>query len=318
MLSHPSTMSDQRPDRPVEDLEEEMPKGAEPGAIPALESARFGPGDWLDEDDPVIVPELGDRLRAYPVRVLDWHEIVHDEIAGRPVIVTYCPLCGTGPVYDRRLDDQVLSFIVSGRLYRNDLVMMDQETGSLWPQILGQALHGPLTGRSLDRLPSLATTWGRLRAEHPDAVAMEPPGAYPRSRYQASSHEGYEAKEEALFPRTVTDDRLHPKRWVVGLATENDAVAVPLDVLRERSPILVDVGDRQAVVGHRTGSPVAWWAGDRELVLVDGEVRDEAGQRFDPSTGQGASGDRLERAQVLPGYWLAWVEFHPDTRLLRP
>lgn len=270
---------------PVEDLDAVMPRGAEQDAIPAIDAPTVSDGAGLDPGDRVLGLTIDGQAIAYPIRILDYHEIVNHRIGDVPVAVTFCPLCGSGVAFDRRVEDDTLTFAVSGRLYRNDLVMVDRETGSLWPQILGQALHGPLEGSRLDRLDLASTTWRDWRRAHPDTRALEPPGIYPRSTYASRAQPGYEDTEEALFERTVTDDRLHPKRWVVGVARDEDAVAVPRDTLEAGARVTVPL----------SGTEV-------ELAIEAGLVQADA-----------ADGRAV---RTLECYWFAWVEFHPDTRLV--
>lgn len=269
----------------IEDLDEQMPRGAAKDAIRAIDAPAFGDGAWLHGDDPVIGVVLGDVARAYPVRVLDYHEIVNDELDARPIAVTFCPLCGSGVSYDRRVEDRVLTFGVSGRLFRNDLVMFDRETGSLWPQILGQALHGPLEGNELDRIESVHTTWSAWRSAHPSTQVLERPGIYTPSTYETRSHEGYEDQPEALFERTIEDDRLPPKRWVLGIARGDDAMAVPWDVLEGT---------------------------DRVRIELDGTVTGVALDQGRPKVQAEDAGP----VETLRCYWFAWVAFHTGTRVL--
>lgn len=271
--------------QPVEDLDAAMPRGAEEDAIPAIDDPTVSDGAHLDAGDRVLGLTVDGQAVAYPIRILDYHEIVNHRIGEVPVAVTFCPLCGAGVAFDRRVDDQTLTFAVSGRLYRNDLVMVDRETGSLWPQILGEALHGPLEGTRLDRLDLASTTWRAWRRAHPETQALEPPEIHPRATYASRSHPGYEETEEALFERTVTDDRLHPKRRVIGLARDGDAVALPLETLE---------------AGARPTVPLA--GTEVELTLEDGLVE------IDPADGR--------PVRQLQCFWFAWVEFHPDTRLV--
>ena len=121
-------------------------------------------GDCLEEDDLVVAYVSGSgEAFAYPIRMLNFHEMVNDVIDGVPVLVTYCPLCASGIVYSRELDGRVLVFGNTSALYRSDLVMYDHETGSYWFQVMGEAIVGPLTGKLLEPLPSVTTTWGQWR-----------------------------------------------------------------------------------------------------------------------------------------------------------
>jgi len=133
-------------------------------------------GQWLTDDDVVVgFVDQADQAWAYPVRILNGHEIVNDELSGQPILISYCPLCGSGVVFDRRLDDRLLSFSNTSALHQNDLVMVDRETGSYWWQLAGRALVGALNGQSLTALPAETTSWQSWRDRHPETLVMERP-----------------------------------------------------------------------------------------------------------------------------------------------
>ncbi len=133
--------------------------------------------DWLTPDDVVVgyVDDDGDAW-AYPTRILDRHEIVNDELAGRPLVVTWCPLCGSGVVFDRRLGDRTVSFSNTSALFENDMVMVDRETGSYWWQVAGLAILGTMVDRELELMASETTTFGRWLDRHPDSAVLARPG----------------------------------------------------------------------------------------------------------------------------------------------
>jgi hypothetical protein len=148
-------------------------------AIPSVDDPEFGPEYFGDADEEVVVVESdGDdgRARAYPVRILDYHEIVNDEFDGDPIAVTWCPLCGSAVVYDRTVAGRTLTLGVSGKLADDDLVMYDRETDSEWKQSLGEAIDGELEGESLRVRPAAVTTYERFREHHPDGVVLQRPG----------------------------------------------------------------------------------------------------------------------------------------------
>jgi hypothetical protein len=122
----------------------------------------------------VLGVEHDDRARAHPLRVLNHHEVVNDEFAG-PLAVTYCVLCGSGVVFERRVTGEPTTFGVSGRLWRSDLVMYDGLTDSLWSQLAATAIRGPRTGDRLTLVPSSLTTWGKWRSAHPETRVLLPP-----------------------------------------------------------------------------------------------------------------------------------------------
>ena len=137
--------------------------------IPAIDKPDFtsaGLATFLRDDDTVLGMVRGGVARAYPVRILNWHEVVNDRFDQDAVVVTYCPLCGTGVAFDARIDGRVLSFGVSGLLYNSDVLLYDRQTQSLWSQLLAQAISGPMKGRRLAMLPLTHTTWVDWRKSH--------------------------------------------------------------------------------------------------------------------------------------------------------
>lgn len=303
----------------VEDLDREAPfacGGRE--CIPAIDEPRFDDGAWLAEDDAVIGVAAGGVARAYAIRILDWHEIVNDEIDGRAIAVTYCPLCATGIVFDRNVDGQLLSFGVSGRLYRNDLVMQDRGTDTLWSQILGEAIWGQLHGSVLDIVPATTTTWGKWKAAHPSTQALARPDTFPESRYEVYPYGDYATSEHTLQKRDHTSGELHPKERVVGAWNGSDAVAIPFDLLAREGVAMLKLGAREVVAVMAAGGPHVYDADGRAWRLVHEALVDGNGTRHDPATGRALDGGNASLARVdsMVAFWFAWYDFHPGTRLV--
>ncbi|NKQ37362.1 MAG: DUF3179 domain-containing protein, partial [Chloroflexi bacterium] len=123
---------------------------------------------WLTDREPVLVLQLGDEARAYPIPILIWHEIVNDEVAGQPVVVTYCPLCNSGLAFARALDGQTLEFGVTGILRNADLIMFDRQTESWWQQFTGEAVVGEMTGTKLTPLPVSLVSFADFKTQFPN------------------------------------------------------------------------------------------------------------------------------------------------------
>ncbi|MFQ6548858.1 DUF3179 domain-containing protein [Aestuariibius sp. 2305UL40-4] len=148
--------------------------------IPALDDPtmiQVSDDRWLDDREPVITVEIDGAIpHAYPLRYLTWHEIVNDTVAGVPVAITFCPLCNSGIVFDRRTASGPLSFGVSGKLRNSDMIMYDRETESWWQQAMGEAIVGQLTGTTLRQIPTWMESWGQFHGRNPDGLVMEEPG----------------------------------------------------------------------------------------------------------------------------------------------
>ena len=319
----------------VEVNDRTFPTGAcERVCIPAVVEPRFAPTPYLGEDAAVIGVEHRGDARAYPVEVLVWHEIVNDVVGGTPLAVTYCPLCGSSLVFEREVDGRVLTFQTSGRLHRNDLVMLDDETRSLWPQILGEAVSGPLHGTRLQALGSVLTTWGQWRTLHPQTMLLARPlcsdwpyavsGCSPTSpaearRYGADPYAGYAESRRIGISDVHLDDveGLHPKALVVGVV--RDGVPKAWEVARAAHEVVINdqVGRTPVVVAALDGSVRVFQRGaeQRFTTLNATHMQDPHGTAWHLGTGRAADGRALEELPATTSFWFAWLDFHPGTHL---
>ncbi len=256
-----------------------IPALDEPKVVPASESA------WKDEEI-VLGLVVGGEARAYPVAILDWHELVNDTLGGRPILVSYCPLCGTGLVFDRRIDGKTRHFGVSGLLYRSDLLMYDRETESLWSQIAARAVTGPMMGRRLDMLRSSFQRWGEWRSEHPETTVLSKRTGHRRD-YARSPYGGYARSRDLMFPAPY-DRRYHPKMPTLGLRIPGEgARAYPASEVAK-------AGGR--VEDRFLGRKVEIRYDDRRRVF---EV------------------DAPSDVEVVEGFYFAWSTFHPDSTIFQ-
>ena len=181
----------------ITDWSEIISGGPPKDGIPALDAPGFKAAraeTRIAPREPVITVAIeGAKPRAYPIRYLTWHEIVNDSVNGQPIAVTFCPLCNSALVFDRRVAGQVLRFGVSGKLRHSDMVMYDRETQSWWQQAEGRAIVGALTGTELKHLPSWLESWADFTARYPDGLVMEEPsynrdyGRNPYRNYDSSA-----------------------------------------------------------------------------------------------------------------------------------
>lgn len=184
---------------------------------------------WLEPEDLIVgyVDPAGGAW-AYSVRVLNSREIVNDELSGLPVVITYCPLCGSGVVFERELGDATLSFSNTSALFENDMVMVDRETGTYWWQVAGEGLVGPLGGEMLVLLPSQTTTFASWLEQHPDTQVMARPDGRDYSRDSFANYGDVLDGGRTPFPVTdgvLDDDRLAPSARVVVATINGESLA---------------------------------------------------------------------------------------------
>jgi len=200
--------------------------------IPPIDSPRFesveSADTWIEDVEPVIILEVNDDVRAYPLQILIWHEIVNDEVDGQPVVVTFCPLCNTALVFARPIiNGELLTFGTSGNLRISDLVMWDRQTESWWQQFNGEAIVGDLTGTKLEFLPSAIISWADFKSKHPEGQVLSIETGFPRS-YGRNPYTGYDDINSYPFAYTGDlNDRLPAMARVLGILLE-DGWAAPI------------------------------------------------------------------------------------------
>lgn len=306
--------------------------------IPAIETPQYvsiNEADlFLDDGDPVFVLEGTDPIKVFPQQVLVWHEIVNEEVDGKPISITYCPLTGSVIGYEGTIPSGETTFGTSGKLLNSNLVMYDRETDSYWPQILGQSVAGPLTGERLADFPLLWTEWRYAKEVYPDAVVLsrstgffKPYGTDPYGSYLESDN--YYDSGEPFFKVMNRDPRLGSKTVVYGINLGDQQVAVLKTKAASVRVINVDVGDRHLVVFYdELLDTVRVY--DRD---VGGTIHNFAYRPDEPSfvddgtgslwstTGEAVSGPltgtQLERVTSFDCMWFAWAAFFPDTELIR-
>jgi hypothetical protein len=344
------------PDRlPVSDVE--LVVGAARDLIPAIVDPAFG-RDWsgieldartadgtkrirprLAGDDPVVGVERDGEARAYPLRLLNWHEVVNETFAGA-MLVTYCPLCRSALVADRTVGGRAATFGVSGLLFRGNLVLYDDHTESLWSQVAATAIQGPETGSRLTVGPSTLTTWDVWREDHPATSVLLPPplsgtvvGDRGTRDYTLDPYDGYETsgrtrpfesansdEENANDYRELTGH--HPKTLVLGIEHGGVARAYPLDAVRRADVVNDRVGGLPVVVTAVDGSLAAYdrridgrsvafsSAGPEHLRTGETRWRRRDGVGVDGPD----EGTRLVRATGMsPLFWFAWYSLTPET-----
>lgn len=229
--------------------------------IPALHDPQFVPGDevkYLKLSDRILGLSINGEAKAYPIRILNWHELVNDTVGGNDILVSYCPLCGTGMAFDAKIDGKRFLFGVSGKLYNSDVLMYDKGTESLWPQIKMEAVTGPMTGKPLKLLPLIHTTWGAWQSKYPETkVLSKKTGHY---RNYSSPYSAYETSDQIMFPVKYKDSRLSRKEWVLGVIINKEAKAYSFKRLRQEQASVKDKVGGQNIIPSTQAYWFAWVA----------------------------------------------------------
>ena len=217
------------------DLAEIMSGGPPKDGIPSIDDPKFVPVSEvtdLADTEPVIGVTVNGEARAYPLGILTQHEIVNDTIGGVPVTVTYCPLCNSSIVFDRRVDGQVLDFGTTGKLRNSDLVMYDRQTESWWQQFSGKAIVGKMTGKTLKMLPSRQESFARFRARAPNGKVLV--SNRPFRRYGINPYVRYDSAQVPFLFRGDLPEGIAPMVRVVAVGGE----AWSLPLLRKKGTII--------------------------------------------------------------------------------
>jgi hypothetical protein len=319
--------------------------GPPPDGIPAIDDPAFERAaevEWLSDDEAVLSLEVDGVARAYPARVMTWHEIVNDVLAGVPVAVTYCPLCNSAVAFERRLEGRTFDFGTSGALYLSALVMYDRQTETLWTHFDGRAVVGTLAGAELERLPVATVSWREFREANPDAEVLSRDTGhdrpYGRNRYVA--YDQSDAPLTGFFTGDI-DVREQAMQRVVGIYGDERDLAISTDRLREAGTVDTELDGRPITIWYEPGlaSPLQKEAidggddiGATGVFLTDsladpgtfeqtaeGFVDDASGSTwniFGRAVDGPLAGHQLQRVEHLDTFWFAWSSYRPDTDLL--
>ena len=331
-------------------LSEIVSGGPPKDGIPAIERPGFETVDaassWLGERDPILIVEIDGSVKGYPLGILIWHEIVNDELAGTPLVVTFCPLCNTALVFDGRLDGRVLDFGTTGRLRQSDMVMYDRQTESWWQQAVGEAIVGSLTGKKLTIIPANTLGWDRARQLYPDMRVLSRDTGFPSymssGRYGQNPYEKYDSGRgpyQRFFQGRFSADLPAMERVVA--IDEGKGWAASFSDLKKRGTVHGKLADREFVVFWAPGAASAL---DKKRIASGRDVGQTAafsravnGQAltFDP-TGEGQytdretqttwdlagralrgplTGSRLEPVPHGNHFWFAWTAFRPQSEM---
>jgi len=328
------------------DLKDLISPGVPKDGIPSIDRPRFvtvrEAKAWLAADEPVVALQLNGVSRAYPLQILIWHEIVNDQIGRVPLVITFCSICNSSIVFNRKLDGRTLSFGLAGFVHGANMVMYDRETESWWQQFTGEAIVGDLTGKELSRLPSQIISFAEFSAAFPTGQVLSRQTGFRRD-YGRNPHIRYDNIERSPSHfRGQRDTRLIPMEKVIGVEVDGRARAYPYSITRARRVIYDQIGEQQIVVFHTEGTLSALDAEDmkrsREVgstgvfdPVVDGRrlsFRYEEGTFIDAETGSRWNilgkavsgrlrGKSLERIRHGDYFAFAWLAFKPETDIFK-
>ncbi len=316
--------------------------------IPPLDSPQFVSVSeaeaWLKPIEPVILVQVGEDARAYPIQILIWHEIVNDTVGGEPLIVTFCPLCNTAIAFKRTVDGKVLDFGTTGRLRYSNLIMYDRQTEAWWQQATGEAIAGELTGTQLEFYPATIISWQVFKTSYPQGKVLSRETGYPRD-YGRNPYVGYDDvnKPPFLYDGPPTPDQLPPVARVLTIDLNGEAVAYPYETLEKVGVINDTAGGEPIVIiwqagtaspldgtttasGHDVGTAAAYSRIVNKQVLTfvadNGIIKDNETDStwnvLGAATSGPLAGAQLSAVIAVNHFWFSWAAFKPETKIYQP
>lgn len=258
--------------------------------IPSIDAPQYGSvadNTLLEDDDVIMLVKYNGVRKAYPLKIMQGHEVVNDHFNEKPLAVTYCPLCASAVAFVPIVDGQQVEFGVSGLLHNSDLILYDRQTYSLWGQITGRAIVGPKTGVQLKRVYVAQVSWAQVKKHFSDLQVLQPPKGS-RQNYRRDYYERYLNDDKTMFPVALKAPGLKQKVKVHGFTINEQAIAVSHDYLVKQSPI------QHHVNGHAFSITL------KSNGLVEVKSQDSGKTHLSIMT-----------------FWFAWYNFHPDTELIR-
>lgn len=306
-------------------LEEIVWGGVRVDGIPALDNPKFltaSKAKYLKDTDEVFALEINGDARAYPLRIMGWHEMFNDVIGGVPISLAYCTLCGAGIAFEgdhkdakQHGVDAPFTFGSSGFLYQSNKLMYDRNTDSLWNQFTGEPVSGKLRGSGIQLKirPVIITTWADWKQQHPDTKVLDIKTGFNRDYGSGVVYNEYFASPELMFPaRGDLKDRLTNKDQVFGLRLEGGSKAWPLDAFQGGQVINDRVGVKNVVLIGDTKTRTVR-AYERGNLTLDEDLK---GWTLTEDALIGKDGTRLKRLPGHVSYWFAWAGYLGDESAL--
>lgn len=298
---------------------------------------------WIDDLEPIVFVQVGDDVRAYPLQILTWHEIVNDVLGDKPLVVSFCPLCNTAIAFEREFDGQILDFGTTGRLRFSNLIMYDRQTETWWQQATGDGVVGEHTGERLTFYPASIISWEDFKTEYPEGSVLSRETGFSRN-YGQNPYAGYDDINRTPFLYDGEyDDQLPPMARVLTVELNGETVAYTYNLLNDEIAINDQVGGESITVfwtegtasaldtalissGRDIGAAVAF---SRQVAgqtltfgLDNGFIRDlETGSTWDifgQATDGELAGETLTPVVAVNHFWFSWAAFQPETRIYQP
>ena len=313
--------------------DEELAVGADKDGIPSIDNPKFlnvEEVDYLDDTDQMLVLKLGETIKAYPVRILDWHEIVNDQIDGLQIAITYCPLTATGVCWNREINGEVSTFGVSGFLHHSNLIAFDRLTDSYWSQISLNSLRGANIGRRLSYYQMVEMSWKTIKENVPNAQILSidtgfdlPYSAYPYYDYRTNNNFFY-------VSFTHDDNRLPAKEKVFGVIILDGAKVYPFpNASSTATTVINEVFRGQPIVvihAPQQGYSAAFKSNLNGMnlqfsVIEDQEaitLTDQLGNNwnfFGEAVSGPWEGQKLRSLKAFNGYWFMWAKYFPRVEI---
>ncbi len=281
--------------------------------------------DYLDDEDVVFGIEVNGDFRAYPKRILAWHEMFTDTVGGVDVAGVYCTLCGTVILYDTTLNGTDYDLGTSGFLLRSNKLMYDQATQSLWNTIKGEPVVGPLTGKdiALNHRSVVTTTWGKWKSLHPQTQVLSLKTGHRRNYDEGVAYHDYFATDDLMFNTPFQDSRLANKQEVLALRFKGQpgSIAIDTDYLNNNPVYAGTLGTQRFVIlTDETGANRVYDPGTVEIVTSDGRVAaDKNGGTWKISEARltAEDGRELKRLPYHRAFWFGWQAAYPNTTLVK-
>lgn len=301
--------------------------GVRRDGIPPLDHPTMVSADeqaYLDEDNIVFGVEIFGDARAYPKRILAWHEMVKDRISGREVIAVYCTLCGTVIIYDTMVNGVHHELGTSGFLYRSNKLMYDHATKSLWSTLTGSPVVGRLVGKRIElkKLYVVTTTWNEWKKRHPRTLVLSLNTGFRRDYGEGVAYRDYFATDRPMFPVPRLDQRLPNKAEVLALRYGGEPLAISADFLLRNRLHYNRGGKRNFVVlTDSSGANRVYQAAPNQFTRWDGSktLADRSGARWKVTESKliGPNGQTLKRLPAHRSFWFGWYAQFPKTRLVK-